>query len=210
MTFSISKQDSGPSPKIDVTQIRVNFATYSTVFSVNHKPMTGSANKQGDHDAVILERQTGDPGVQEDLCVLYNKNAPSKAGLSPQLFVQIAKFLPNEFDPENAFNQGMQLTCNSVNTAGPVYQSFIAGGYLIYFGSTNDITADIVLSPAPTKILVAIATPNNFTSPGTPIAYDVSTQINTSTNDRFKINSNLNYSGPSNPYTFGWFAIAVS
>ena len=65
----------------------------------------------------------------------------------------------------------------------------------------NDITINITLAPAPTKILIAIANPNNQTSIGTPRPFVTSTQI--LTNDTFKI-----VSSPTGVYTYTWMAVA--
>lgn len=205
MTYSFIKPDGGPSPKVDVVQIRTNFSQFATIFNGNHTALNNT--NQGDHENVILTKQTADPGVTQDLDVLYCKDATSQAGTQPQLFIQIPKFLPNQFDTTQAENTPMQLTYNSVNTAGPVYQSFLPGGYLLFFGSTSNIAVNITLSPAPTKILIAIATPNTMTTAGTPIPFNVSTTI--LTNSTFKINSTLNGSGPVIAYSFGWMAVAT-
>jgi hypothetical protein len=200
MTYSFIKPDAGPSPKLDAPIIQTNFSQFATIFANNHTAL--NVKNQGDHEKVVLELQNADPGVSEDLTVLYAKNASSNLGTQPQLFVQIPKFLPNQNDPNLAENIGMQLTYNTVNTAGPLFQSFLAGGYLIYFGSTSNIAVNITLSPAPTQIVTVIATPNNMTSIGTPIPFDVSVQI--INNSTFKINSQ----SATGVYTFGWVAIA--
>jgi hypothetical protein len=204
MTYSFVKPDAGPSPKDDVVQIRTNFSQFATIFNGNHTAL--NASNAGDHEPVVFTLQSADPGVTQDLDVLYCKNASSQAGTQPQLFVQIPDFLPNHNDPTVTKNDPMQLTYNSVNTAGPVYQSFLPGGYLLFFGSTSNIAVNITLSPAPTKILVAIATPNTMTTVGTPRPFFVSTQI--VSNSTFKINSSLNIGGPVIAYSFGWVAIA--
>lgn len=100
-----------------------------------------------------MENQTVDPGVNQNLVVLYNKNASSNAGTQPQLFMQIPQFLPNAIP-----NDPMQLTYNTVNTSGPQYQSFLAGGYLFYTGSLTTAagTTTITLTTVPTKLLVVI------------------------------------------------------
>lgn len=213
MTYDPTKPDPSPSPAVDVAQIRTNFATWATALVQNHTAMNN--RNQGDHEKVLMELQTNDPGVTEDLDVLYAKNATTHAGTEPQLFVQIPQFLPNANDWTQNPNLGMQLTYSKVNTAGPVYQSFLPGGYLLYFGSVSGMTTPntslaitVVLSPVPTKILLAIATPNTMTSLGAPIPFDVSTAINTITNDRFVINSTSNGAGGSIAYSFGWVAIA--
>lgn len=214
MTYSFIKPDSGPSPRLDVGQINTNFSTFQTIFTNNHKALNNV--KAGDHTQVIFELQTADPGVTENLDVLYCKDASSKAGTQPQLFVQIPKFLPNKNNTAPAQNTPMQLTYNVVNTTGPVYQSFLPGGYLIYFGSVSGNTAPnvnlnitVIVSPAPTKLLIANATPNTLTTQGTPIPFRLATTINTTTNDRFIISSTSNGTGAMIPYSFGWVAIGT-
>src|SRR6186713_2669478 len=133
MTFSPTTPQSQPSPAATQAQIQTNFAEYARIFALNHSAVNTS--NQGDHEGVILTRQTVDPGVTEDLEAVYCKDATSKAGTQPQLFAKIKKFLPNSKDTQNAPNIPMQLTYNAVNVAGPQYQSFLPGGYLLYFGA---------------------------------------------------------------------------
>ncbi len=97
----------------------------------------------------------------------------------------------------------MQLTYNTVNTAGPVYQSFIAGGYIFYFGNVSNIVPTITLSPTPTKIIIAIAQANTMTTAGTPAPFNCSTTVTQP--DKIKINSSI----PNSPYSFSWMAIAT-
>jgi hypothetical protein len=197
MTYVITKPDSGPSPKLDAPIIQNNFSQYGTVFSKNHTSL--KERNPGDHEAVIIEHQLTDPGVTQNLDVLYNFNLPYFSGSSPQLCVQIPKFLPSSADPTNAKNQRMQLTQRQVNTTGPnQYQSFLAGNYYVYFGSTNSIASNIVLSPVPTNIVLANATPSGRDGSGVPLT--VSTTI--INNASFKINSN-------GGGTFYWWALAI-
>ena len=205
MTYIPIKPDRGPSPKLDAPIIRQNFVSWASVFSntsggvvYNHAPMNDP--NQGDHEAIILENQLNDPGVTQDLDALYNKNAISLASTQPQLFIQIPKFLPTKNDPTNAPNVGMQLTYNVVNTAGPQYQSFMAGGLLVYWGSTTNVAVPIVLSPSPTKILF-VDVQSQQISFGFP--YDAGVTI--LSNNSFQINS-LKAVGV---YKFTWMAIAA-
>lgn len=217
------KPDAGPSPALDAPTIQTNFAQFASIFSntiagiiQNHTPLNN--RNQGDHESVIMQLQTGDPGITQDLDSLYAKNASSNAGTQPQLWLQIPKFLPTIKDPTNNPNLGMQLTYNSVGLAGPQYYSFIGGQqlYLVYFGtdtgtSASSIIDTITLSPAPTKILMAIATPNNFTvgRPGAQIPFTVSTLVTSSNTFQIFSTGNLAGSGPAIPYSFGWIAIAI-
>lgn len=205
MTYSPEKPDSGPSPEIDVAQIRTNFSTFATALARNHTALNN--RNQGNHEAVIFEQQTDDPEITDLYDILYTKEVTNAVGTGPQLFVRLPVFLPTENDTRGSGNDPMQLTYNTVNTAGPVYQSFWPGGYVVYMGQTNDITVPVTLSPAPTSIVTAIAAAHNMTTVGTAIPYNVATNILSAT--QFKIDSTLNGSGPSVPYLFTWIAVAI-
>lgn len=210
MTYSPIIPQGLPPPRDQVVQVQTNFAQFAAIFSLlsggvtyNHTALNDP--HQGDHESILLTLQNDDPEVIQDLVAFYCKNAPSQAGIQPQLFFRTPKFLPTKSDPTTAGNAPMQLTYNSVNTAGPVFQSFLAGAYILYFGMITDITVNITLSPAPTKILAAIANANTLTSVGTPTPFDVSTQI--LSNSTFKINSNLDGTHTTT-YSFTWLAVA--
>ena len=97
----------------------------------------------------------------------------------------------------------MQLTYNTVNTSGPnQYQSFLPGGYILYLGTTNTVGSKITLVPQPTKILIAIAEPNNVSGGVGSEPNSVSTTV-ASDNTGFTIRSNA-----SGSFTFCWMAIA--
>lgn len=205
MTYSILKPDSGPAPSIDVNQIQTNFSQFASIFSrtvlgINYGHTALNLPNQGDHESVIMQRQTSDPGVTSDYTVLYSKNSTSAAGTQPQLFAQIPKFLPTSLDPTDAPNNPMALTYQSVGTAGPVFYSFLPGGYLIYFGAASGTPATVTLSPAPTKILVALATPTTVLGSGGPRA--CATSILSATG--FVI------VGETGSTTFKWMAIAYA
>lgn len=198
------------SPDTSSNPVQVNFSQFDSVFSslvagVYYNHMKINLATQGKHAAVIFEKQSSDPTVNQDQSDLYAKDATSNTSTEPQLFAKIPVFLPTKLDTTQATNAPMQLTFNTVNTAGPVYQSFLPGGYLMYFGSVTDIVPAIVLTPQPTSILVALAFPNTRTSVGQPIPYNVSTRINGNTS--FNIFSTLNGTGPVDPYSFTWIAI---
>lgn len=207
MSYQKDRPIGSISPFDQAPIIQGNYAAYNTSFSVNHSSLNNI--NQGKHEAVVMERQTADPDVIQDLCVLYNKNANSKAGIQPQLFLRMIKYLPTALDTNTPENDPMQLTYNSVNVAGPVYQSFLAGGYLIYFGSTTNIANPVILTPAPTTLLIAIASPNTLTTAGSTLPFGASTVIDTVLNDRFTIFSDLNTPNPPPPYNFQWFAIGT-
>jgi hypothetical protein len=200
MTYDPTSPNAQQSPRDQTTQVRTNFSEFQNVFNNNHTNI--NTLKQGDHEAIIFKKQTLDRGVTNTLDVVYAKDAASQAGTQPQLFLQIPKFLPKFPDTTDAPNTPMQLTYNMVNTAGPVYQSFLAGGYLIYFGMVSSIVAPITLSPAPTKILAAIAY-CNVAIPGSNAPFNISTVV--LNNSQFQIFSNV-----PGIFTITWLAIATA
>lgn len=157
MTYDPNIPNIPSSPSTSASPSQVNFAQFAAIFSnatggvvYGHQPLNDS--NQGKHGVVLMENQAADPGVTGDYSVLYNRNASSASGSQPQLFAQIPTFLPTIQDPKVAENLGMQLTYNSVGIIAPYY-SFLPGGYLLYFGTTSNISVPIVLAPIPTEIL---------------------------------------------------------
>lgn len=209
MTYTPTKPDPGPSPRLDASNIRNNFASFATALAVNHIAM--NADKQGFHEDVVLNKQAVDPEIVGNEAIVFCKDATSKLGTQPQLFVKVPKFLPTKTDTTNAPNSPMQATYNTVDTAGivnpgyTIYQSFLWGGYLFFFGFSTDITTPIVLTPDTTELLIAIAAPNDMKTVSLFSSYDVSTVILGS--NSFRIISSLNGSGPILPYRFGFYAI---
>ncbi len=206
MTYVPETPTSTSSPQSSVNQIEVNFSKFDSIFSstalgvfYNHMPLNDA--NQGKHAAVIMQNQTTDPGVTEDLAALYAKNATAATGgTQPEVFVQIPQFLPISTAP----NVGMQLTYPTVNVAGPIYQSFLPGGFVFYFGSTNTIGTPITLTPTPTSILCAHAVPQGTSASGgaTNVPYDVGVVVTQPAT--IKINSTRAPGGA----TFLWMAIA--
>lgn len=213
MTYDPKIPLSTQSPLTSASPVQVDFSQFAAIFSklalgvfYNHMPFNNS--NQGKHASVIFQNQTLDPGVTEDLGVLYGKNATSAASTEPQLFAQIPKFLPTQTDTTDAPNAPMQLTYNSVNISGPVYHSFLPGGYIFYFGiitATNLIPHTITLTPTPTKILIAIANPNTVESGSTHRPLKISANI-TSANT-FDVYSSFS---PLAQYDFSWMAVAIA
>jgi hypothetical protein len=164
------------SPANSAAPIQVNFSQFAGIFSrlvggvtYNHIPLNDF--NQGKHAAIIMQNQLVDPPVNQNLAMLLALNATTAANTQPELFVKIPLFLPTALDTTLAQNTPMQLTYNQVNVVGPnQYQSFLPGGYLIYFGSTMNIAANIPVLPTPTAIVIALATPVGF-------PYNVSTLV---------------------------------
>jgi hypothetical protein len=206
MSFSITKPDAGPSPKVDVDQLRDNFGTFAPAFAENHTALNN--RNQGCHEAVLFEQQAIDPIIGGTYATLYAKSVTNTLGTEPQIFARLPVFLPTEDDTRGAGNDPMQMTYSKVNTAGPQYQSFWPGGYVVYTGQTTDITIPITLVPAPSSIVIAIAAAHNMTvSFGTPVPYNAATNILSASS--FKIDSNLNFTGPVQPYLFTWIAVGI-
>lgn len=204
MTYSPIIPIGQQSPANQVNQVRTNFAQFATIFSsssggVNYNHTALNNFNQGDHETLLLQNQTVDPGVTQNLAVLYARNAVSAVGTQPQLFVQIPQFLPN-----NIPNAPMQLTYNQVNTVGPQYQSFLAGGFLFFFGNTTNIAIPITLTPTPSDIQMAIAQANTMTTVGTPIPYDA--EVIVVQPNVIKISSNVFNTAGGTP-TFSWMVI---
>lgn len=201
MTFKPGIPLGNISPKDQVTDLQTNFSQFATKWAINHTALNDT--HAGDHDNVILTRQTSIPAAGTDTDVLFCQDATSALGTQPQLFVRIPKFLPTDLDQKTSGNRPMQLTYNQVNTAGPIYQSFLPGGYLLYFGvSTFAVPTNsqqITLTPTPSEILIAIANSNN-TSSG--IARRVSTTIDSA--NKFTIYTPAH----TTIINFTWMAIA--
>ncbi len=196
------------SPKTSASPIQVNFSQFAAIFSkliggvtYNHMPFNNT--QQGKHAAVMMQNQTLDPEVTEDMSVLYSKNATSNISTEPQLFVKIPKFLPTNLDATDAANIPMQLTYNSVGLSGPIYYSFLPGGYLIYFGNVTTASSPhlVTLSPIPSQILVAMATPNQVELNSTHQPIKISTNVLTSST----FNVYTNFTGAR---SFNFFVIA--
>lgn len=197
MTYVPDTPQAQPSPRDTQVQIQTNFAQWAAQFLKNHSAMNSSS--QGDHGAVVLEKQSVDPGVTQDQVTLFCKDATSQLSTELQLFAQIKKFLPTLSDSTDAINEPMQLTYNSVNTTGPnQFQSFLIGGLLLFMGSTNNIAITITLIPSPSLIYLAIASPSNLNG-GVP--NNVSTTVTQP--NQFKIDSTSAVAGN----TFYWIAI---
>lgn len=160
--YDPTKPTNEPPPDTGILSVRDNFLQYSQVFDNNHVAL--NANNQGKHTNVILQQQVSDPLNEGGFDSLYSKAIVAASGTVLELFARIPQFLPID-KPNNP----TQLTFSKVNTIGPSqYQSFLAGGYLIYFGTvTNNVlntplTSLITLVPTPTKIVCVIANPTRL------------------------------------------------
>lgn len=214
MTIDFNKPTGGPSPALDCSTIQSNFKRFSDALVINHIALN-SFSAQGDHRNVIFTNQTDIPEVSKDSAILFSINATSNAGVNPQLFARIPKFLPN-----NIANSPMQLTYNTVNITGPnQYQSFLVGGYLIYFGRASGsadksipISQTITLATPPSKLLVAFAIPNTTAMTGSNFDQSIpyAAVITSGVNNKFDFVSNGYSNGPASlPYSFTWMAIGT-
>lgn len=200
MTYNPNIPTDLPSPSVAVNQLRTNFSQYANVFDNNHVAINDS--NQGQHSTVIFQGQTVDPGVDNTFDAVYCKSVVAASGTNQQIFVQIPQFLPN-----NQPNLPQQLTFDVVNVAGPQYQTFLPGGYLMYFGVaavvTQGVAIPITINPLSSGLILALANANNLFSVITNQPDDVTTQV-TGPNS-FTITSVLGIAG----HTFSWVAIAI-
>ncbi len=216
MTYVPTKPDTGKSPFLDAPTIKNNFALFQTVFGNNHNTL--NATNAGDHTIVTFNAQINHAAIPINGTTLYSRNASSKAGTEPQLFLRVPTFLPTNQDKSVAPSAPMQLTYNTVNLTGaPVYQSFLIGGYLVYWGSVTGMTAGqnvqttdvVILTPAPTKLLLAQASPNTVTSSTAVQNFTIATQIDSVLNDRFTVTTSGNNRSALIAYSFTWMAIGT-
>lgn len=208
MTFDPNIPTDLPSPSISVDAIRTNFSQYGQVFDNNHVALNGTF--QGKHTHVIFQQQLSDPDVEGSFDTLYGKSTSSNLGNFQSVFAKIPQFLPNQLP-----NLPMQLFFNQVNTAGPQYQSFLAGGYIIYFGKINSvvgtINSTITLVPAPSEILCVIpnstrlVAPNGSLGPSAPLRLSVT--LDSMDNSKFTIRSGP-LAAPQITGDVNWLAIA--
>jgi len=196
MTYSPTEPQDTPPPAIAVNQLQTNFAQFGTIFANNHTALNNT--NQGKHEAVIFQQQTSDPGVTDDYDCLYCKNVTTASGSFNELFLQIPQFLSAQYP-----NRPQQLTYNSVKTTGPQYQSFLPGGYLMYWGSVNSVPSTITLSPLCSGIASVVVSAHNFTSVGTPIPFDAYAFV--TGNNTFNIESSL----ATGAFTITYVAIGI-
>lgn len=193
MTYDPNITQDLPSPAAIVDQIRTNFSEYADAFDNNHAAINSS--NQGKHTVVSLQRQASNPVIDGDYADVFSKVVNAFFGMSQQIFATVPQFLPNELP-----NDPMQLTFNTVDNVGPQYQTFIAGGYIVYIGQSLNIAATITLSPAPTEIVCVIANSNSLNFSNNP--NDVGVVV--LNNFQFNITS----AGSAIPHFFTWVCIA--
>jgi hypothetical protein len=199
MTYKRNIPKSQRSPRDSTSDMQGNFTAFDTAFKVNHTALNDS--NEGKHEVVINQLQSSDPVVDGTWPTIYARNAFSQVGIQPQLFSRIQQFLPNKVT-----NAPIQLTYNQVAITATTpsstlpYQSFLFGGYLIYFNQsmTGTKSVTITLSPVPTQILCVIAQPTSSSLLDAPRR--ISTLINSNT--QFQIFCEI--AG----LTFQWVAIA--
>lgn len=118
MSYNTGIPNSSDPRALSQRQILANFQSINSVWAVNHSLLTGDA-PQGQHDALTLRPQTGDPTTAANQVALYNKSVSS----IPELF----------FRPPSSATP-IQLTYPSLQTTGSQQYSFVAGPFVINFG----------------------------------------------------------------------------
>lgn len=201
MTYIPGIPQDTPPPAEIAAQIRQNFTTFGTSFAADHSAM--NSRNQGKHEATYMQSQSVDPDITGDFVGVFAKVVLSAAGPFEALFAKIPQFLPND-EP----NTPQQLTYFTTNTAGPIYQSFLPGGYVLYLGSTTTNPTVINLSPVPSELLCVIAQSNTMTTAGDQIAVDVSVTPTPGNPAQFTINSAIAGTASALTFRFSWLAIA--
>ncbi len=164
MTYNPNQPSSSSSPTSSVASIRTNYAIFASIFSnqvlgINYNHMPLNDVNQGKHAAVMM-LNVGVPypaSLSGTVLGLKSVNTVG-AGNHPQLFVKVPRFLPTTLDttPQPQTSE-MQLTYNVVNLAGPIFQSFLPGGYILYMATTTTTGSNITVTPTPTKIVMVQA-----------------------------------------------------
>ena len=217
MTYDPNIPIGNLSPATQQPQVKTNFSQFPTIFSstsggvvYNHTAINTS--NQGKHESVILTQQSQDPIVDNNYVDLYTKTAIQASGNSLQAFLRIPQFNPK------IPNDPIQLTFSQVNTAGPQYQSFLPGGYILYVGSQSGTTSStatlvftITVTPTPSSDLTPIASTNTASSRTSPqngnVGCAISTQV-TAVN-QFNIYMESPWkSGIGVAYNLTWMALA--
>jgi hypothetical protein len=202
MTYDPTQPTDLPSPDVAVNQIRTNFSQYFNIFDNNHVAI--NANSQGKHSNVIIQGQIADPEINGNFDTLYSKSITSTSSTSEELFVKIPQFLPNHIP-----NDPMQLTFNVVNLV-PQYQSFIPGGYIVYWDSipsANVINTTVTLTPTPSEILCVIPNPTKLVGVG--VLPTKPTQISVTILNASQFRINATFAGiPPGTGIINWIAIA--
>jgi len=217
MTYNPNIPVGKDSPANQQAQIKTNFSQFPTIFSstalgvvYNHTAIN-TAN-QGKHEAIILTQQTADPTIDNDFVSLYAKTAVQASGNSLQIFERIQQFKPT------IPNDPIQLTFSTVNVAGPQYQSFLPGGYILYVGSesgtainANNLAFNITVSPTPSILLTPIAATNTSSARSGALPGQIGCKIctNITAVNKFTITMESPYStlNPMAPFKLTWMAI---
>lgn len=201
MTYDPNEPQDLPPPVVATVQMRINFAQFQSIFSNNHVAINQS--NQGKHFKAVFEQQSTDPGVTSNYVAVYAKSVTNNIGTEPQAFIQIPKFLPNSQE-----NLPEQISYHQVNTTGvPVYQTFLPGGYVMYFGTVTAVPVTITLLPACKKIASVVVVANDLTVIGSTTS-PMNVYASNITANSFEINSGTLVIGPPTPH-FSWMAIGI-
>lgn len=168
MTYSGNSPLPQNSPKVDQPQIKTNFSQWDTVFTENHETL--NSNKQGNHSTIVFKNQATDPDVTGTWGTLYSKTGSGVAN-QPNLFWRTFPFVPNQT------NLPMQLTFNQIVNTGTQQQSFIAGGYIVYFGTVTSVANVVTFAPGGvspcTKVVFAMTNPMQVVSTFTTTSFKI-------------------------------------
>lgn len=143
MSYNPSIPNIGDFTAISQKQMLANFQSINSTFLIDHVALT-SVENVGQHNALTLVPQAGDPATTATQSAIYNKIVSSL----PQLF----------FRPST--NQTpIQLSNSNLNTVqtgapGSTQSSFLAGPFTIYIGYVVGCTdGQVIVLPGSTTLL---------------------------------------------------------
>lgn len=198
MVYNPNIPNAGDFISLSQKDLLANFSAILNAFSENHVSMTNPTSG-GQHVELTLQQQIADPTTLADECALYCKQGTDSQA---QLF----------FRPANNANP-IQLSYQSVVTAGDNQRSFIAGPFIIFFGRKNSIPKNgssiVNLSPTVAQLMHVHINPtsNTYTPIGTKNSQLSLAALNYTTNS-FQIFYNGNPGAPD-PATIDAYYLAI-
>lgn len=184
MTYDVNIPSEEQSPSVSQPGIKINYFEYDRIFKLNHMEMNN--DNEGNHSFVIFKNQSSDPSVIPPVGTLFGKIGSGVAN-SANVFFKTSKFLPNQE------NTAELLTFNVAANIIDQYQSFMMGGYIVYFGigltplaGSNTITFAFGAIPVCTKTVFISVSYAGFNLP-------VDSYTNSSFNVTVPFATSLNY-----------------
>jgi len=167
-------------------QILSNFQALNSIWSVNHTPLTNPST-QGQHSALTLRSQSGDPTTAANQVAMYNKLV---SNISELFFRPASNGTPIQLTYPKLTN-GTPTIVTTLSYINNIQQTFVAGPFIIYVGF--------------------ITNANNFADANPPLALTpISKLIYVNANQTGNIDSRNNvFAGGLNSPSDGYFSIGV-